>query len=131
MTPFLRGAPPPKKNPGSAPEKRRNNHDVSVHGGHITDHSEGDRSPPPPPPFPPPDPHNEDGIFNYSHNIFKTGPLFKDFQDAIKEGDGARAEHLRKFKILLFKVAGKTKYALVAARLHAQLHSRLWHFHCG
>ena len=98
-------------------EKRRNNHEVSVHGLHITNHGEGDRSPQ--------DPRNEDGIFNYSHNIVKTGLLFKDFQDAIKEGDGARAEYLWKFIMLLFKVAGKTKYALAAARLHAQLHSLL------
>lgn len=46
--------------------------------------------------------------------------FFKDSQDAVKEGDGARAEYLWKFK-----VAGKTKYALAAARLHAQLHSLL------
>ena len=64
-------------------------------------------------------------FFNYSHNIVKTGLLFKDFQDAVKEADGARVEYLWKFMMLLFKVAGKTKYALAAARLHYQLHSLL------
>ena len=98
-------------------EKRRNDHEVSVHGLHVTNHGEGARSPP--------DPRNDDGIFNYSHNIVKAGLLFKDFQDAIKEGDGARVEYLWKFMMLLFKVAGKTKYGLAAARLHAQLHSLL------
>ena len=99
-------------------EKRRNNHEVSVHGLNITNHAEQDERSPP-------DPRSEDGVFNYSHNIAKTGLLFKDFQDAIKEGDGARAEYLWKFMMLLFKVSGKTKYALAAARLHAQLHALL------
>ncbi|KAL9978099.1 hypothetical protein ACROYT_G015580 [Oculina patagonica] len=82
-------------------EKRRNNPEVSVHGLTIRNHEE--RSPP--------DYRNEDGVFNYSHNIVKTGLLFQDFQDAIKEGDGARMEYLWKFMMLLFKVAGKTKYS--------------------
>ena len=98
-------------------EKRRNNHEVTVHGLNITNHEQNERSPP--------DPRNEDGIFNYSHNIVKTGLLFKDFQDAIKEGDGGRVEYLWKFMMLLFKVSGKTKYALAAVRLHAQLHALL------
>ena len=98
-------------------EKRRNNHEVTVHGLKITNHEQNERSPP--------DPRNEDGIFNYSHNIVKTGLLFKDFQDAIKEGDGGRVEYLWKFMMLLFKVSGKTKYALAAVRLHAQLHALL------
>lgn len=93
-------------------EKRRKNHEVAVHGLNITNHAEQDERSPP-------DPCSEDGVFNYSHNIAKTGLLFKDFQDAIKEGDGARAEYLWKFMMLLFKVVGKTKYALAAARLHA------------
>lgn len=98
-------------------EKRRNNHEVTVHGLNITNHEQNERSPP--------DQRNEDGIFNYSHNIVKTGLLFKDFQDAIKEGDGGRVEYLWKFMMLLFKVSGKTKYALAAVRLHAQLHALL------
>ena len=98
-------------------EKRRNNHEVTVHGLHITNHDQDGRNPP--------DPRSEDGIFNYSHNIVKTGLLYKDFQDAVKEGDGARAEYLWKFMMLLFKVGGKTKYALAAVRLHAQLHALL------
>ena len=42
------------------PEKRRNNHEINVHGMRIEDH-QPDRSPP--------NPKDEDGIFNYSHNI--------------------------------------------------------------
>ena len=57
-------------------EKKRNNYEVSVHGLHIKNHGEGDRSPP--------DPRNEDGIFNYSHNFVKTGLLFKDFTMQLK-----------------------------------------------
>lgn len=69
--------------------KKRRNHDVSVHGLTIRNHDQEERSPP--------DPRKEDGMFNYSHNIVKTDHLFQDFQDAIKESDGARMEYLWKF----------------------------------
>ncbi|XP_078356450.1 uncharacterized protein LOC144641297 [Oculina patagonica] len=97
-------------------EKRRNTHEVTVHGLTIPCERE-ERSPQ--------NPRDNDGIFNYSHNILKTGLLFKNFKDAIKEGDGARLERLWKFMMLLFKVSGKTKYALAAIRLHAQLNAML------
>lgn len=97
-------------------EKRRNNHEINVHGMRIEDH-QPDRSPP--------NPKDEDGIFNYSHNILKTGLLLRDLQDATKEGDGGRMEYLWKFLMLMFKVCGKTKYALAAIRLHAQLNALL------
>lgn len=97
-------------------EKRRNNHEVSSHGLTIPRESD-ERSPP--------NPKDGDGVFNYSHNILKTGLLLRDFQDAIKEGDGSRLERLWKFMMLLYKVSGKTKYALAAIRLHAQLNALL------
>lgn len=97
-------------------EKRRNNHEVAVHGLTIPCENE-ERSPQ--------DPRDGDGIFNYSHNILKTGLLLKNFQDAVKEGDGSRLERLWKFMMLLYKVTGKTKYALAAIRLHAQLNAML------
>ncbi|XP_068693691.1 uncharacterized protein [Montipora foliosa] len=97
-------------------EKRRNNHEVSAHGLAIPRERE-ERSPP--------NPNDGDGVFNYSHNILKTGLLLRDFQDAVKEGDGSRLERLWKFMMLLFKVTGKTKYALAAIRLHAQLNAIL------
>ena len=95
-------------------EKRRNNHEINVHGIQIQD---AERSPP--------NPRNEDGIFNYAHNILKTGLLLRDFQDAVREGDGGRIEYIWKFLMLMFKVCGKTKYALAAIRLHAQLNALL------
>lgn len=98
-------------------EKRRDNHEVSNHGLRIIDDPLSDRSPP--------NPKDEDGIFNYSHNILKAGLLVRDFQDSVKEGDGGRIEYLWKFLMLLFKVCGKTKYALAAIRLHAQLNALL------
>ena len=97
-------------------EKRRDNHEVNVHAIHIQDQNP-ERSPP--------NPRDEDGIFNYSHNILKTGLLLRDFQDAVKEGDGGRIEYIWKFLMLYFKVCGKTKYALAAIRLHAQLNALL------
>ena len=97
-------------------EKRCNNHVISAH--ELTIPSERvERSPP--------NPNDGDGVFNYSHNILKTGLLLRDFQDAVREGDGNRLECLWKFLMLLFKVAGKTKYALAAIRLHAQLNAIL------
>ena len=39
-------------------------------------------------------PEDGDGVFNYSHNILKTGLLLRNFQDTVKEGDGARIERL-------------------------------------
>jgi len=97
-------------------KKRRDSHENTVHGLIIQDHSETTS---------PSDPREGDGIFNYSHNILKTGLLLRNFQDAIKEGDGARIEYLWKFMMLLFKVCGKTKYALAEIRLHAQLNALL------
>ena len=58
-------------------KKRRNNHEVSAHGLTMPRENE-ERSPP--------NPKDDDGVFNYSHNIMKTGLLLRDFQDAIKEG---------------------------------------------
>lgn len=40
-------------------------------------------------------------------------------------GDGRRTEYIWKFLMLLFKVCGKTKYALAAIRLHSQLNALL------
>ena len=94
-------------------EKRRDNHEFNVHGIRIQDQS-SDRSPT--------DPRNGDGIFNYSHNNLKTGLLLRDFQDAIKEGDGGRIEYIWKFLMLLFKVCGKTKYALAAIPMPNSMH---------
>ena len=66
-------------------EKRRDNHELSSHGMMIQEHI---------PVRSPPDPQNVDCIFNYAHNILKSGLLLRDFQDAIKEGDGARIEYI-------------------------------------
>ena len=57
-------------------KKRHINHEVSAHGLTMPRENE-ERSPS--------NPKDDDGVFNYSHNIMKTGLLLKDFQDAIKE----------------------------------------------
>ena len=69
-------------------KKKRNNHEVSAHG--LTMPRENDERSPS-------NPKDDDGVCNYSHNIMQTGLLLRDFQDAIKEGDGGRLEHLWKF----------------------------------
>ena len=93
-------------------ERRPDNHEVTVHGLTIQQNEES-----------PPNPTDGDGIFNYSHNILKTGLLLTNFQDAIKKSDGMRLERLWIFNMLLFKVT--RKHALVAIRLHAQLNALL------
>ena len=95
-------------------EKRRDIHEVNVHGIRTEDQSQ-DRSPP--------IPRNEDDIFSYSHNIPNSGLLLRDFQDAVKEGDGERIGYIYKFLMLMFKVCGKTKYAKYAIRLPAYLNA--------
>ena len=89
---------------------------MNVHAIRIQDQSTKRR---------PPNPRDEDGLFNYSHSILKRGLLLRDFQDAVKEGDGGRIEYIWKFLMLLFKVCGKTKYALAAIRLYTQLNALL------
>ena len=55
-------------------EKRRDNHEFDVNGIRIQEQSP-DRSPP--------NLRKEVGIFNYYHNILKTGILLRDFQDSL------------------------------------------------
>lgn len=88
-------------------KKRRNNHEINVHGIRIEDH-QPDRTPP--------NPKDEDGIFYYPRNILKTGPLLRDLQGATK-GDGGRMKYLWKVLMLMLKVCGKTKYALAVLLL--------------
>ena len=57
-------------------EKRCDNREFNVHRIRIQEQSP-DRSPP--------NPRKENSIFNYSHNILKTGLLLRDFRDSVKK----------------------------------------------
>ena len=58
--------------------------------------------------------YNDDHVFNYSCNFMEMSLLERDFQDAVHEMDGPRLLRIWKFKMLHFKDAGRTKYALEA-----------------
>ena len=61
----------------------------------------------------------DDHTFNYSCNLMKMALLERNFQDAVHEMDGPRLLRLWKFKMLHFKAAGRTKYALEALLFQA------------
>ena len=66
-----------------------------------------------------------DDASNYSSKLLGMGLLAWNFEDAVREGDGERIVRLWKFLLLLFKQAGKTKYAIEAARLLSCVHITL------
>lgn len=61
----------------------------------------------------------DDHVFNYSTNLMTMALLERDFQDAVREMDGARLLRLWKLKMLYFKSAGRSKYALEAPLFQA------------
>ena len=66
-----------------------------------------------------------DGVWNYHSAFLKMALLERDFQDAIKEGDGARICRLWKFKMLYFKKEGRHRYSLEALKLIFDLQALL------
>ena len=68
----------------------------------------------------------DDCIFHYACSTLSIGLLFKEFQDAIREGDGDREERIWKMLMLIFKAkvrrkGSRTKYAFEAFRYLALL----------
>ena len=53
-----------------------------------------------------------DGVFHYAANLMKMVLIEKDFKDASRDMYGPRLFSLWKLKMLFFKDAGRTKYAL-------------------
>ena len=68
---------------------------------------------------------NEDHLFNYSKTVLLLGLMHRNFQDAVKEGDGERVTRMWKHLMLYFRACGKTKYTLEALFLHVQLNAIL------
>ncbi|XP_077864340.1 LOW QUALITY PROTEIN: uncharacterized protein LOC144349697 [Saccoglossus kowalevskii] len=68
-----------------------------------------------------PEYENQDGIFNYACVSISMGLLVRNFQDAIKEGDGERVIRLYKFLMLHYKADGRHKYALESLYLLVQI----------
>lgn len=67
----------------------------------------------------------DDAVYNYASAVIGYGLLANDFEDAYKEGDGERTIRLWKFFLLHFKTNGRTKYALEAFNLIAQVNALL------
>lgn len=66
-----------------------------------------------------------DQVFNYATHVIGYGLFARNFQDAWREGDGARILRSWKFFLLYFKNDGRTKYALEAFKLIAQTSAML------
>lgn len=81
----------------------------------------------------------EDGVFNYVCAVLGHGLLGFDLHDASQHGDGGRLYRFWKFLLLYFKAAHRTKYALEAFNLVAQValltprvaHELLWNRVCN
>ena len=82
----------------------------------------------------------EDGVFNYACRLLSYGLMSRNFEDATKEGDGDRICRLYRFFMLHFKEKGRTKYAIEAFHLTAQIsallspqqaHQLMWNRSCN
>ena len=60
-------------------------------------------------------------VYNYACVRLSLGMLIFNFNDAVKEGDGARIVRCWKYMLLLFKAHGHNKYALAALQLLASI----------
>lgn len=58
-----------------------------------------------------------DGVFAYASEVLTLSLLYAEFEDAIKEGDGERVVHCRRFFLLIFKPSNRMKYSLEAVKL--------------
>ena len=66
-----------------------------------------------------------DGVFDYACSIVGFGLLARNFSDATHEGDGERLICCWKLFMLHFKADGRTKYALKAFNIIAQVNATL------
>ena len=70
-------------------------------------------------------PSRDDGIFNYARAVLSNGLLALDLHDASRHGDRRRMYRCWKFLLLHFKADNRTKYALEAFHLIAQVEALL------
>ena len=66
-----------------------------------------------------------DDRYNYATLRLSMGMFLKNFDDAVKEGDGDRIIRCWKFAMLIYKAYGHNKYALAALRLQASVMAML------
>ena len=68
---------------------------------------------------------NGDDRYNYACSRLTMGLLLRNFDDAIKEGDGERIMRCWKFSMLIFTAFNHTKYALASFMLQASIEATL------
>ena len=66
-----------------------------------------------------------DGVFEYACSVIGLGLMARNFSDATHEGDGERLMRCWKFYMLHFKADSRTKYAVEAFNLIAQVNATL------
>lgn len=66
-----------------------------------------------------------DGVFDYACSVIGLGLMARNFNDATHEGDGDRLMRCWKFFMLHYKADGRTKYAVEAFNLLAQVQATL------
>ena len=66
-----------------------------------------------------------DGVYDYACSVIGFGLLARNFGDATHEGDGERLIRCWKFFMLHFEADGRTKYAVEAFNLLAQVKASL------
>ena len=68
------------------------------------------------------DPSQQDYIRNYASEVITLGLFYKEYNDAIREGDGERILRCWRYLLLIFKASDKRKYSVEAIHLLAQHH---------
>lgn len=63
----------------------------------------------------------QDTMYNYACTRLSFGLFIRNFDDAVKEGDGQRIVRCWKFLMLIFKAHGHPKYALAAFQMQANI----------
>ena len=66
--------------------------------------------------------HDRDYVLLYAREVLTLGLFYKEFHDAIREGDGERIITCWRYLLLLFKVSHRTNYSVEAFTLLAQYH---------
>ncbi len=67
-----------------------------------------------------PDTNTSDGIRGYACDVLSLGLFYKEYLDAIHEGDGDRLIRCWRYLLLIFKSTGRTNYSIEAFTLLSQ-----------
>lgn len=99
-------------------KKARNNHESLKHGVVTPEQNSTPSLDTGSPSSPEQD---QDSRYNYACTRMSLGLFIRNFDDAVKEGDGQRIVRCWKFLMLIFKANGHPKYALAAFQMQANI----------